>query len=102
MKLIDKILYYFGYAPITISHQVQVYALGKPLETVICRSVLYLDYRESISLHPSKNLEEQTKRKIKAMLFEEIDKSGLINYTKTDDHFYNGSNVSAELRIVKN
>ena len=102
MKIIDKILYYFGYAPITISQEVKFYAVGKPLETVICRSVLQLGSRESNSLYPSQYLKEQTKRKIKSMLIEEIDKAGLINYTRTNDPFYSEYNVSAELRIVKN
>jgi len=102
MKIIDKILYYFGYAPIAISHEVKLYAVGKPLETVICRSVFELDDREAISLLPNKCLENHMKIRIKMMLIEKIDDVGLINYTQTYDRFYRKSSISAELRIVKN
>ena len=101
MKLIDKILYYFGYAPITISHEVKFYAVGKHIETVVCRSVLEFNSNESMNLNPNIELEKYRKEKIKHMLIEEIDKSGLINYIQIHNDFHQNPRIYAELRILK-
>jgi len=102
MKLIDKILYYFGYAPITISHEVKFYAVGKPIETTVCRSVLEIDNHEEGRFRDWTEVEKYRKSKLTSMLFEEINASGLINYIKLDNDTFPNSKIYAELRIVKN
>jgi hypothetical protein len=100
--MIDKILYYFGYAPITIRHEVVYHAVGKPIDTVVCRSVLETDDYEEGRISDRKVVEESRKSKLTSMLFEEISKAGLIDYLKVDNNPFPNSKVYAQLRIVKN
>lgn len=99
--MINKILYYFGYAPIKISHEVVFHHVGKPIETVIFRRYLEFDDFDDRMHFKENKIEELRKRKLDAMLFEEIEKSGMINYLRIKDSIIPNQKIYAELEIVK-
>jgi hypothetical protein len=105
-KLFDKMLYYFGYAPIKISHEVKFSHVVKEGNVKIYRELIEIDeldyyYRVDSEVN---RIKEDRRLKINLLkkLINSLDESGLINYTSVHSHHVSSGlkTITAELYVV--